>query len=625
MSISKRHGHGPGDRRARRGGRVDSSPWPRPTTRRPHRPPAPSPCRPPTPRRLPSPSWTGRRALPTLTTTWSLQLADAAQRGFAPATPASSARPRAGPIWLVPANGALCLALEDTSDGSLGASCEPSEAVVTRGVTVGDGSTVYGLAPDGVDFRRRHRRRQHDDDGRPRSRRRRLSAQHWRRDGHCRRPQRHDVLRRRRRLTDLAGGARGASSRRATDRSHCSKDNGATGQRHRRRAAEARPRTMPRRSPSSTSAGKGRSSPSSCAGRATPRSPWTSAARSSPPRWAPLTVSSATGSGSAGAWIFTIARNTLLTSIRRGQVEEQARRRLAYWEPVILGDVDLDAIVALAVRRPGADGRAGATARPPARAIRARILEERSYDEIADQLQCSELVVRKTVSRGLQGPAQHRGAAAMTYVPQQKANLVIAAAATPQPPPTRLATSRRARRHRWAPRWRRMRRRTLVLALARRHAVPVTVTRGRRAARPTARRRARHRCRRSAPGASGRVIPRAALPLVAALPRRRLHAPGQAGDRRRTATTRWSARSAANARQFGLSARHGPRDGPRRRPARLAGAGQRLRLHRRPGVGNDLMDLGCETQAVALQVRPQRLQHREHLRPAARRHPQRSR
>jgi hypothetical protein len=78
------------------------------------------------------------------------QLADAAQRGFAPDDARVVGTAAAGPIWLVPANGALCLALQDTSDGSLGASCEPSEVVTTRGVTVGDGSTVYGLVPDGV-------------------------------------------------------------------------------------------------------------------------------------------------------------------------------------------------------------------------------------------------------------------------------------------------------------------------------------------------------------------------------------------------------------------------------------------------------------------------------------------
>ncbi len=78
------------------------------------------------------------------------RLADEAQRGFAPDDARVVGSTAAGPIWLVPANGALCLALEDTSDGSLGASCEPSEAVITRGITVGDGTTVYGLVPDGV-------------------------------------------------------------------------------------------------------------------------------------------------------------------------------------------------------------------------------------------------------------------------------------------------------------------------------------------------------------------------------------------------------------------------------------------------------------------------------------------
>lgn len=107
------------------------------------------------------------------------------------------------------------------------------------------------------------------------------------------------------------------------------------------------------------------------------------------------------GSGSAAAWLFTIARNTLLTSIRRGRVEEQARRRLQTWEPVLLHEVDLDAIVALE-----SDGPAlmAALEQLPARqrdAVRARILEERAYEDIARELRCSEMVVRKTVSRGL--------------------------------------------------------------------------------------------------------------------------------------------------------------------------------------------------------------------------------
>ena len=35
--------------------------------------------------------------------------------------------------------------------GSIGSSCEPSGDVVARGMTVGDGTAIYGVAPDGVD------------------------------------------------------------------------------------------------------------------------------------------------------------------------------------------------------------------------------------------------------------------------------------------------------------------------------------------------------------------------------------------------------------------------------------------------------------------------------------------
>jgi RNA polymerase sigma factor (sigma-70 family) len=107
------------------------------------------------------------------------------------------------------------------------------------------------------------------------------------------------------------------------------------------------------------------------------------------------------GSGSAAAWLFTIARNTLLTSIRRGRVEEQARRRLQTWEPVLLYEVDLDAIVALESDGPALMAALEQLPRRQREAVRARILEERAYEDIARELECSEMVVRKTVSRGL--------------------------------------------------------------------------------------------------------------------------------------------------------------------------------------------------------------------------------
>lgn len=54
----------------------------------------------------------------------------------------------AGPIWLIPANGGLCLGLEDTADQTLGIACEDDDAVAARGTAIGDGTTIYGIVPD---------------------------------------------------------------------------------------------------------------------------------------------------------------------------------------------------------------------------------------------------------------------------------------------------------------------------------------------------------------------------------------------------------------------------------------------------------------------------------------------
>jgi RNA polymerase sigma factor (sigma-70 family) len=102
----------------------------------------------------------------------------------------------------------------------------------------------------------------------------------------------------------------------------------------------------------------------------------------------------------AAPWLFTIAHNTLRASLRRGRVEASARQRLGIREPVAYDDHALEAIEAAAaddrlvelLERLPADQRA---------AIRARVLDERDYREIAASLQTSELVVRKRVSRGL--------------------------------------------------------------------------------------------------------------------------------------------------------------------------------------------------------------------------------
>lgn len=100
----------------------------------------------------------------------------------------------------------------------------------------------------------------------------------------------------------------------------------------------------------------------------------------------------------AVAWLFGIARNNLVMSRRRGRVEARARRRLGM-SPLVLTDEAIERIaelehtaMALVDELPG-DQRD---------AVRARVIDERDYADIAMDLRCSEAVVRKRVSRGLE-------------------------------------------------------------------------------------------------------------------------------------------------------------------------------------------------------------------------------
>ncbi len=107
--------------------------------------------------------------------------------------------------------------------------------------------------------------------------------------------------------------------------------------------------------------------------------------------------------GSAPGWLFAIAEHKLHTSFRRGRVEARARRALGH-RRVVLDDEDLARVEELASL--GGDARIQALlAELPAdqeRAVRARVLDERTYAEIAGEVRCSEAVVRQRVHRGLE-------------------------------------------------------------------------------------------------------------------------------------------------------------------------------------------------------------------------------
>ena len=104
---------------------------------------------------------------------------------------------------------------------------------------------------------------------------------------------------------------------------------------------------------------------------------------------------------SAGPCVIAIARNKLLMSLRRGRVEARARERVGF-QAVILEDADLDQMERIA--RVGDDRlvrMVDALPEDERFAVRSRVLDEREYQEIATELSCSEMVVRKRVSRGL--------------------------------------------------------------------------------------------------------------------------------------------------------------------------------------------------------------------------------
>jgi RNA polymerase sigma-70 factor, ECF subfamily len=109
--------------------------------------------------------------------------------------------------------------------------------------------------------------------------------------------------------------------------------------------------------------------------------------------------------GSARGWLFGIARHELADTWQRGGVEDRARRRLGL-EPTTLSDEALERIDELGSGGAGALRLLEDLPEDQRVAVKGRVLQERSYDELALSLSCSQSVVRQRVSRGLRSLRQ---------------------------------------------------------------------------------------------------------------------------------------------------------------------------------------------------------------------------
>jgi RNA polymerase sigma-70 factor, ECF subfamily len=109
------------------------------------------------------------------------------------------------------------------------------------------------------------------------------------------------------------------------------------------------------------------------------------------------------GAGGAEAWLYTIGRRQLGRYLRRRRVERQARDRLRM--PVRqLSSTDHDRIEELidfeAVGRAVAAALASLSTEQR-EAVTLRVIDRRSYSEVASMLGCTEVAARARVSRGL--------------------------------------------------------------------------------------------------------------------------------------------------------------------------------------------------------------------------------
>jgi RNA polymerase sigma factor (sigma-70 family) len=102
--------------------------------------------------------------------------------------------------------------------------------------------------------------------------------------------------------------------------------------------------------------------------------------------------------GSAGPWLFAIARHVLSASVRRGRLERAACTRLGILERL---DREPAAVAPDDAWVDGLDDALAALPEGQLDAIRLRFVEDLPYDELADALGTSPQAARVRVHRGL--------------------------------------------------------------------------------------------------------------------------------------------------------------------------------------------------------------------------------
>ncbi len=111
----------------------------------------------------------------------------------------------------------------------------------------------------------------------------------------------------------------------------------------------------------------------------------------------------ASGPAEAEAWLFGVARNQLAAYYRTGAIQRRALEKLSWVAPrLAAGEREwIDRAVDIDVLSPALDEALAELPQQRRQAVQLRVVEDLSYDAIAERLGCSEQTARAHVSRGL--------------------------------------------------------------------------------------------------------------------------------------------------------------------------------------------------------------------------------